>query len=90
MKYINIECERFSCASSSHDRETHHIELVVEVDEYNVIRQFTAKEVVAVSSIGDLLNEVGLALCLEHFCGESGMTMEDFKSIIARAQGESK
>lgn len=90
MKYINIECARFSCASSSHDRQDDHIELVVEVDEYQTIKQFTAKEVIAVSEIGPLLDEIGLALCLEHFCGEHGMTMDDFKAIIARAKGESQ
>jgi hypothetical protein len=47
MKYINIECSRFSYTSSSNDREDHHIELVVEVevevDERDVISQFSAK-----------------------------------------------
>lgn len=86
MKYINIECARFSCASSSHDREDHHIELVVEVDQSAVINQFSVKDIVSSFDIGSLLNEIGVSIALEHYAGHGSITMEDFRSILERSK----
>jgi len=86
MKYLNIESDRFSCASSSHTREDHHIELVVEVDQSAVINQFTAKEIVSSFDIGSLLDEIGMSIALEHYAGLGNITMEDFRSILERAK----
>ena len=86
MKYINIECARVSCASSSHYREDHHIELVVEVDEGEVINQFTAKEIISSFDIGSLLDEIGMSIALEHYAGPGNITMEDFRNILERAK----
>lgn len=86
MKSINIECSRFSCASSSRDREDHHIELMVEVDEHEVISQFSAKEIVSAAGASRLLDEISLLIALEHYAGTGGMTVEDFKAILERAK----
>lgn len=85
MKYINIECSRFSCASSSYCREDHHIELVVDVDQGDVINQFTAKEIVDSFDIGSLLDEIGVLIALEHYAGHGNITMEDFRDILERS-----
>lgn len=85
MKYINIECQRFSVAHR-YAREDSGIEMVVEIDQFGVIRQFTAKEIVEAFDIGGLLDEIGLLICLEHFTEPNGMTIEDFKAIMERAK----
>jgi len=86
MKYINIECQSFNVASSSNSREDNHIEVVVWVDHGDVIRQFSAKEIVGSFDIGGLLDEIGMSICLDHFAGSGGLTVEDFKSMLELAK----
>lgn len=68
MKYLNIECQRFSVAQNSNYQEN-RIEIAVEADQKEVIGQFSAKEIVEHFHYPDLLSEIGFEMCLEHFYG---------------------